>query len=173
MGIGYWYIPMGLTGVVNKSFLSYPPVLRNQFRIACLFTHASKSWPTTHYEVQFDKEGPWMEGPLTPFFPVDLFGHRTRFNRIVLASKYKNKKGKIVGKNALRLKEIGLFIKAHWPEHFPDDPEIQRVRFTIANHPVGKKHCMALDKWSRPPLIEIPKKYKRDLGTYELVGGVR
>ena len=170
MGIAYWFVPMSLTGIINKSFLSYPPVLRNQFRIACLFTHASRSWPTTHYEYQLKGSKEWKEGPLQPFFPVDIFGHRTRFNRIVLASKYKNKKGKVVGKNAIRLKEIGQYIKDHWHEAFPEDPPIERVRFTIANHPVGKKHCMEVGNWTRPPLTEIPKKYKRDLGTYELNG---
>lgn len=170
LGIGYWFVPMALTGIVNESFLSYPPVLRNQFRIACLFTHSSSSWPTTHYEVQFEPDGEWIEGPLEQFFPVDIFGHRTRFNRIVLASKDKNKQGKVVGKNAIRLKEIGVYIKKNWPTYFPNDPEIQRIRYTIANHPVGKKHCMELADWSRPPLKDIPQKYKRDLGVFELEG---
>ena len=170
LGIGYWFVPMALTGIVNESFLSYPPVLRNQFRIACLFTHSSSSWPTTHYEVQFEANGEWVEGPLEEFFPVDIFGHRTRFNRIVLASKDKNKQGKVVGKNAVRLKEIGMYIKKNWPTVFPNDPEIQRIRYTIANHPVGKKHCMELADWSRPPLKDIPQKYKKDLGVFELEG---
>ncbi|MAA79316.1 MAG: hypothetical protein CL916_08650 [Deltaproteobacteria bacterium] len=173
MGLGYWFVPMSLTGIINQSFLSYPPVLRNQFRIACLFTHSSRSWPTTHYEYQLKGSEEWKEGPLQPFFPVDIFGHRTRFNRIVLASKYKNKKGKVVGKNAIRLKEIGQYIKDHWHEAFPEDPPIERVRFTVANHPVGKKHCMEIGNWNRPPLTEIPKKYKRDLGTYELKGEIQ
>ena len=173
IGLVYWFVPMSLTGIINESFLSYPPVLRNQFRIACLFTHASRSWPTTHYEYQLEGSDDWKEGPLQPFFPVDIFGHRTRFNRIVLASKYKNKKGKVVGKNALRLKGIGMYIKDHWKEAFPDDPPIERVRFTVANHPVGKKHCMELGNWTRPPLKEIPKKYRRDLGVYDLSGEKR
>ena len=185
VGIGYWYLPMGMTGVVNQSFLSYPPVLRNQFRIACLFTHQSSSWPTAHYEVLFEEEGEWREGPLEPFFPVDIFGHRTRFNRIVLASKRKNKKTKrIVGKNAIRLKEMGFYIQERWPEAFPGEPKPIKIRYTIANHPVEKKffvnekarenakkgHCLALEEWSRPALKDIPKKHKRFLGTFNLQG---
>ena len=81
----------------------------------------------------------------------------------------KIKKGKVVGKNAIRLKEIGFYIKDHWHEAFPDDPPLS-VRFTVANHPVGKKHRMEVGNWTRPPLTEIPTKYKRDLGTYELNG---
>ncbi|MEC7987487.1 MAG: hypothetical protein VX278_20140, partial [Myxococcota bacterium] len=151
-------------------FYAYPPALRNQFRIACLFSHSSKSWPTTHYEVQFEEGGPWIEGPLEGIFELDIFGYRTRFNRIVLASKYKNKKGKVVGKNALRLRQLGYYIKKRWPELHPEDPPIQKIRYTMAKHPVGKKHCMALEPWSRPPLTEIPKKYKRSLGVYSLQG---
>ena len=183
VGIGYWFLPMGMTGIVNQSFLSYPPVLRNQFRIACLFTHKSSSWPTTHYEVQFEEDGAWTEGELDPFFPIDIFGHRTRFNRIVLASKRKSKKTKkITGKNKVRLQEMGMYIRSRWQEFYPDSPKPIRIRYTVVNHPVNpqyftkpeqrdairKTHCMAMGEWSRPLLSEINDKHKRDLGIFEL-----
>jgi hypothetical protein len=167
-----WFIPMSATGMVSAKLYTYPVIIRNQFRISCLFTYVSKSWPTAHYEILFEDQNEWKEGPLEGFFDIDLFGNRTRFNRILGASKGKYKSGKNKGKlypqNKTRLQEMANYIAHQWYKQNPNstDAQISKIRFTLANHPVGKKQCMTNEPWSRPKLLEVPKKYKRIVGTF-------
>ena len=163
----FWLFPMAATGALSTSLYTYPAPIRNQFRISCLFTSSSKSWPTVHYEVRKYGRVGWEEGPLEGFFDIDIFGYRSRLNRIVLVSRHKNKKGRLHYKNRLRLQEIADFIAARWLELNPDDPPVLSVRYTIVNHPVGGEHCMAREAWSRPPLSGIPEKLKRHVATLE------
>ena len=90
-----WMIPMALTGMMNTSLLDIPAGIRNQYRISCLFTHSSKTWQTVHYEVRQEGQVNWIEGPLEGFFDIDIFGHRTRFNPDMLASKGNDRKSRL------------------------------------------------------------------------------
>ena len=155
-------VPMSLTGAVQAKMYHIPAPLRNQYRISCLFTHASRTWDTAHYEVRLAGQLRWKEGPLEGFFDLDIFGYRTRFNRIVGASRYKNSRGEVYGKNKLRLQEMAHFIADRWETLNPEDPIVQEVRFKRVRHKTGKEHCMKRERWSRPPLSEIPQK-KQDL----------
>ena len=155
-------VPMSLTGAVQAKLYHIPAPLRNQYRISCLFTHASRTWDTAHYEVRLAGQLRWKEGPLEGFFDLDIFGYRTRFNRIVGASRYKNKRGEVYGKNKLRLQEMAHFIAKRWETLHPEDPLVQEVRFKRVRHKTGEEHCMKRERWSRPPLSEIPEK-KQDL----------
>ena len=80
-------------------------------------------------EVRLAGQLRWKEGPLEGFFDLDIFGYRTRFNRIVGASRYKNSRGEVYGKNKLRLQEMAHFIADRWATLNPDDPAVQEVRF--------------------------------------------
>jgi len=155
-------VPMSLTGAVQAKMYHIPAPLRNQYRISCLFTHASRTWDTAHYEVRLAGQLRWQEGPLEGFFDLDIFGYRTRFNRIVGASRYKNSRGQVYGKNKLRLEEMAHFIADRWSTLNPEDPLVQEVRFKRVRHKTGEEHCMKRERWSRPPLSEIPEK-KQDL----------
>ena len=155
-------VPMSLTGAVQAKMYHIPAPLRNQYRISCLFTHASRTWDTAHYEVRLAGQLRWKEGPLEGFFDLDIFGYRTRFNRIVGASRYKNSRGEVYGKNKLRLQEMAHFIADRWSTLNPEDPLVQEVRFKRVRHKTGEEHCMKRERWSRPPLSEIPQK-KQDL----------
>lgn len=157
-----WLIPINCTGNLKAKLYTIPAPIRNQYRISCLFTYASRSWATIHYEVRKEGQVEWEEGPLEGFFDLDIFGYRTKLNRIGLASRYKDKNGNVYGKNKRRLKEMGNFIATRWGENYPDDPEIKEVRFFRVQHKVGGKHCMAKEVWSRPPLESIPEA-KREL----------
>ena len=129
---------------------------------SCLFTHASRAWHTVHYEVRMVGQLRWEEGPLEGYFDLDMFGYRSRLNRIVLASRYKNKRGMVYGRNKIRLEEMGHFIADRWSVLNPDDSRVQEVRFTRVAHKTGEEHCMARERWSRPPLDTIAKS-KHDL----------
>ena len=155
-----WMIPMALTGMMNTSLLDIPAGIRNQYRISCLFTHSSKTWQTVHYEVRQEGQVNWIEGPLEGFFDIDIFGHRTRFNRIMLASKGNDRKSR------LRRKEVASYIVGQWPEVFPDSPPIKEIRITQVSNPVGEEHCMARESWSRPELEKVPLKQKRKLAEF-------
>ena len=155
---GAWLIPMTLTGAVQAKLYHIAAPIRNQYRISCLFTHPSRAWHTVHYEVRLAGQLRWKEGPLEGYFDLDIFGYRSRLNRIVLASRYKNKQGKVYGRNKLRLEELGHFIADRWATLNPEDTRVQEVRFTRVGHKVGEAHCMARERWSRPPLNKIPKK---------------
>ena len=155
-------VPMSLTGAVQAKMYHIPAPLRNQYRISCLFTHASRTWDTAHYEVRLAGQLRWKEGPLEGFFDLDIFGYRTRFNRIVGASRYKNSRGEVYGKNKLRLQEMAHFIADRWATLNPEDPAVQEVRFKRVRHKTGEEHCMKRERWSRPPLSDIPQK-KQDL----------
>ena len=155
-----WMIPMALTGTLNTSLLDIPAGIRNQYRISCLFTHSSKTWQTVHYEVRLEGQLSWTEGPLEGFFDIDIFGHRTRFNRIMLASKNNDPKSR------LRRKEVAAYIVKTWPTVFPDSPPIKELRMTQVSNPVGGKHCMARESWSRPKLDDVPRKHKRSLAEF-------
>ena len=155
-----WMIPMALTGTLNTSLLDIPAGIRNQYRISCLFTHSSKTWQTVHYEVRLEGQMNWAEGPLEGFFDIDLFGHRTRFNRIMLASKGKDRKSR------LRRKEVASYIVNRWPKVFPDSASIKEIRITQVSNPVGGEHCMARESWSRPILEKVPRKQKRQLAEF-------
>ena len=157
-----WLVPMALTGILNTSLLDVPAAIRNQYRISCLFTHSSKSWQTVHYEVRLEGQLSWKEGPLEGFFDVDIFGHRTRFNRIMLASKNNDPKSR------LRRKEVAQYIVNRWPIVFPDTPTVKEIRITQVSNPVGGKHCMARESWSRPVLANVPKRQKRVIADFSL-----
>lgn len=168
-----WIIPMTITGAVQVDSVQaelqrVPVAIRNQYRISCLFTHASRSWPTIHYEVRFFGQMAWQEGPLEGYFDLDIFGYRSRFNRIVSASRHKNDAGEVVGKNRIRLEEIGVFIADRWAELNPEDPPVQEVRLTEIRHKVGGEHCMAREAWSRPPLSSIPEKDRNVIHTVKI-----
>lgn len=157
-----WLIPINCTGNLKANLYTIPAPIRNQYRISCLFTYASRSWATIHYEVRKNGHLEWEEGPLEGFFDLDIFGYRTKLNRIGLASRYKDKKGNVYGKNKLRLQEMANFIATRWAENYPEDPEIKEVRFFRVSHKVGGKHCMKKEIWSRPALSSIPEG-KREL----------
>lgn len=156
--IGAWLVPMTMTGALQSNMYHIPAPIRNQYRISCLFTHPSRSWHTVHYEVRLAGQLRWKEGPLEGYFDLDIFGYRSRLNRIVLASRYKNKQGEVYGRNKLRLEEMGQFIAERWATLNPEATKVQEVRFTRVAHKVGEKHCMARERWSRPALSDIPKK---------------
>ena len=153
-------VPMSLTGAAQAKLYHIPAPIRNQYRISCLFTHASRTWDTAHYEVRLAGQLRWKEGPLEGFFDLDIFGYRSRFNRILGASRYKNSRGEVYGKNKIRLEEMAHFIADRWATLNPEDPAVQEVRFTRAKHKTGEEHCMKRERWSRPPLSEIPEKYQ-------------
>jgi hypothetical protein len=170
--MAYWFIPMTGTGAMGANWYNIPVVVRNQYRISCLFTHSSRSWPTAHFEVLKQGESEWEEGPLEGFFDLDIFGYRSRFNRILSASKGKYKEGKSKGKlypsNRKRLQEMSEYIAQTWGKNNPADPPVTKVRLSLANHPTGKKHCMAREAWGRPPLTDIPTKYVREVGIFPM-----
>ncbi len=151
-------VPMSLTGAVQAKLYHIPAPLRNQYRISCLFTHESKTWDTAHYEVRLAGQLRWQEGPLEGFFDLDIFGYRSRFNRILGASRYKNSRGEVYGRNKVRLEEMGHFIANRWATLHPEDPLVQEVRFTRVRHKTGGEHCMKRERWSRPTLASIPSK---------------
>jgi hypothetical protein len=159
-----WLIPMSLTGILNTSLLDVPAALRNQYRISCLFTHSSKTWQTIHYEVRVNGQLSWKEGPLEGFFDIDIFGHRTRFNRIMLASKNKDRKSR------LRRKEVASYIVKRWGTVFPLSEPVKEIRIVQVSNPVGGEHCMARGPWTRPNLSEIPKKQRRQLVAFKVTG---
>ena len=162
LAVLFWLIPMGMTGAMKAKLHSIPAAVRNQYRISCLFTHSSKYWHTVHYQVLLKDEMVWQEGPLEGFFDLDIFGHRSKLNRIVLASRTKNKSGKLYSKNRKRLEELGRFIGDRWSLLNPTDPPVMEVRFFRVGHKVGEAHCMSREAWSRPPLESIPE-VKREL----------
>jgi hypothetical protein len=170
LAIFLWLIPMAMTGSFKSKFHSIPPVVRNQYRISCLFTHSSKSWHTVHYEVRKKGELIWEEGPLEGYFDLDIFGYRSKLNRIVLASRHKNKRKKVYGRNKIRLEEMAQFIGDRWEEINPEDPDVREVRFYRVGHRVGKVHCTSREHWSRPSLSSIPEK-KRELIHSVKIGG--
>jgi uncharacterized membrane protein len=69
----YWFIPMTGTGIMGANWYNIPVAVRNQYRISCLFTHSSRSWPTAHFEVRKFGEMTWTEGPLKGYFDLDIF----------------------------------------------------------------------------------------------------
>ena len=170
LAIFFWLIPMGMTGAFKSKFHSVPPVIRNQYRISCLFTHSSKHWHTVHYQVRLQGDSEWIEGPLEGFFDLDIFGYRSKLNRIVLASRHKNKKGMIYGRNKKRLREMSFFIANRWEELNPTDADVKEVRFFRVGHRVGKKHCMSREAWSRPSLESIPEKRRELIHSFALEG---
>ena len=162
-----WLIPMSLTGAAQANLYHIPAPIRNQYRISCLFTHASTAWDTAHFEVRLVGQLRWQEGPLEGYFDLDIFGYRSRFNRILLASKAKNKAGQVYGQNKIRLEEMATFIAHRWAELNPEDAPVQEVRFKRVRHKTGEEHCMKREAWSRPPLSSIP------LAKQELIHTVR
>ena len=151
---------MGMTGNEGET-AQFPAAVRNQYRISCLFTHSSKL-AHVHYQVRLKEEMAWQEGPLDGFFDLDIFGYRSKLNRIVLASRAKNKSGKLYSKNRKRLEELSVFIGERWGMLYPEDPPVMEVRFFRVGHKVGEAHCMSREPWSRPPLESIPE-VKREL----------
>ena len=77
-----------------------------------------------------------------------------------MASRRKTKdKKRLQYRNRIRLQEMGEYIASRWAELNPDDSPVRAVRIWRARHPVGGKHCMAREAWSRPPIEDIPEKH--------------
>jgi hypothetical protein len=81
-----------------------------------------KGWQSYALEVQRGGSGQWEEMSEEGYFELPVFGYRSRLHR-TLGHSYKR------GKGALRLKEMGQYIKRRYDQLNPDGPSLDALRY--------------------------------------------
>jgi len=123
-----WLIPITYVGSTKSDMKWLPALLRHQQRIACLFTNQVRAWSTYHIQVQTDGSDDWVEIEEEPFFVMDIFGYRSRFQRM-MAKDYRKPRG------LQRTREKAKWIHKHWPAAYPDK-KLDAVRYVRIAHKV-------------------------------------
>jgi hypothetical protein len=118
----FWLLPVSWVGATKQEAPLLPAWLRHQHRISCLFTNEVKGWQSYGLEVQRGGSGRWEELSEEGYFELPVFGYRSRLHR-TLGHSYKR------GKGALRLKEMGHYVKRRYDELNPNGPSLDALRY--------------------------------------------
>lgn len=157
-----WIGPICWVGATSTDVRFMPRVLKQQHRIACLFPNAVQGWKTYHIEVQTGGQRRWAELPLTGYFDMGIFGHRTRLHRL-MSKAYRRPGG------VQRTRAIADFVRARYGERHPAGPALDAVRFVRVYHPVEK---LAKEKgaFRRRPLAELGDRHQSPFGEVRFDG---
>lgn len=124
-----WLIPITYVGSTKQDITELPRMMKHQYRVACLFTHHTRTWSTYHVEIQTNGSDEWVEMPIEGIFDMTVFGYRTKLHRLCGKS--------FRGRHArARMKEITDYIKARRRLVRPDAPKLDAVRVSRVAHPM-------------------------------------
>ena len=151
-----WLLPISWVGSTYSDVKFFPTVIKQQNRVACLFTNEARAWKTYHIQIQLGGSGEWVEMPLDDYFEMDIFGYRTRLHRLLSVSwrKYKG---------IDRTREMSNFVKTRYDKLNPDGPSLDAIRYIRAQHSV--KHLVKENHvFRRKPLTRIHPNYWQIFG---------
>ena len=153
----FWLIPIAWVGSMYKDVRFLPIHIKQQQRIACLFTQEARSWKSYHIQIQTeDNPNEWVEMSEKGYFDMQIFGYRSRMHRM-LGSAWRKHRG------IERTRLIATYITDKYKLKNPDGPKILGIRFIRAQHSVEKlakqKHV-----YRKEPLANIPPPYWQIFG---------
>ncbi len=124
-----WLLPITWVGGTKGDVRYLPLHMRQQHRVACLFTNRVTAWKTYHIQAQMDGSDEWVEIDEAPYFVMDIFGYRSRWQRI-MSKAYRKAKG------LKRTRVMANWIHDHWEEHNPDGRKLDAIRYVRITHRV-------------------------------------
>jgi hypothetical protein len=127
----FWLIPIAWVGSMYKDVRFLPIHIKQQQRIACLFTKEARSWKSYHIQIQTTDNPEWEEADEKDYFQMMIFGYRSRLHRM-LGSAWRKHRG------IQRTKMIAEHIHGIYNEEHPNGPKLLAVRFIRAQNTVKK-----------------------------------
>jgi hypothetical protein len=136
-------------GLKNRYFPKTPPAFQFIYNSSALFTKTTPSWPQYFIEMQFQKNGPWVEYDYSEDFKMQPFGYRTRLNRVFEVF------SQGVASRMAR-EELARWIFSRYAQKNAGKPLPVAIRFLDARTPVKSKGF--LGHWTNKPKSEFSEK---------------
>ena len=137
-----WVVPI-TEGAFNAApNRGWPGLIRDFGSISCLFRHRPENLPYYRLQVRRDV-GDWVALDERAYFPMEPFGHRSRFDRFMDRWGYNNLRAR---------DDLVLWIAARDRELHPAEPPIVAVRFVAGNRPIRVDQPPPQGHWQKPPL---------------------
>lgn len=140
--LGVWVVPI-TEGAFNAApGRHWPGLVRDFGSISCLFRHRPENLPYYRLQVRRDR-GEWTQLDERQYFPMEPFGHRSRFDRFMDRWGYKDLAAR---------DDLVAWIAARDRVLHPQDPPIAAVRFIAGNRPIRVGDPPPTGHWQKPPL---------------------
>jgi len=124
--LALWVVPI-VEGALNAApNPAWPTVVRDMSTISCLFRHRPERWSFFYLQVRREG-GDWRYWDEHEYFPMEPFGHRTRFDRFM----------ERWGARRLRARDdLVRWLAARDRELHPQEPAIVAVRFLFGTREI-------------------------------------
>lgn len=141
-----WIIPAAYYGVDPERPLPGMPRLLIHLRAtSCLFPVKADSFVTHYIQVQIGSGSPWLTLEEKDYFPLKVYGHQSRFQRLFKFA---------VGKHAGPLCEnLARWVRKRYHEFHPGRPMPTAVRILAGGYRTGSRFQ---GPWKTPPLESYP-----------------
>ncbi len=156
----FWILPIFLQGTLKVTYKGLPLTFTDWHRVACLFTHKMTNWTYYYPQVLYANDSEWKTVNDRPYFQMEPFGYRTRFDRLV--TRYRRKADK------QRINELFIWLKQKIEKTNPDQPPIRSMRLVRNSVLVGEWKWKR--RWEKPALSELPNKRTVVAYTYHFAG---
>ncbi|EDM76243.1 hypothetical protein PPSIR1_42246 [Plesiocystis pacifica SIR-1] len=149
-------IPMGMRATLQRG-LPGNWVLAKLHNIACLFPRKPQGWSSYYIQARFADGVRWETLDQAELFPMQPFGRRTRYHRLMVDWG---------AKAGPRTEELARWVVLEWMARHPDEAPPEKVRFSRTwiipepGDPPPEKG------WSHPRWEEVPARRRRVIATY-------
>lgn len=161
-----WLLPIPWVGLAREQVPLVGRWLNHNYRTACLFPRAVTGWPSFYVLARLEGTTGWTELRDTDYSRMELFGHRTRLERMLGRS--------VLERHAmLQRQRIAEFVRTRYGRLYPDRPPLEAVQFVYVRLLVGDSLLVAPGPWRKPSLEAIPDPYRvRVLSTHRFDGSL-
>lgn len=78
----FWVVPIAEGAFNAAPNAAWPIIIRDTSTVSCLFRHRPERWSFFYLQTRRDNDG-WRFWDEHEYFPMEPFGHRTRFDRFM------------------------------------------------------------------------------------------
>ena len=158
-----WLLPMGWSGLTDRSLTFLPDSVRNLYRVACLFPDSLPEWRNYYVQVLERDSWQWRTVPRDLYSRMRPFGHRTRVDFFL-------NRWRAGRRGGLQARALSDYILARYAAVYPERAaQVAAVRVLAASYPTGEEPLSYPDgRWRRPPLEQVPRRQVGVLFTQEV-----
>lgn len=136
-----WLVPI-TEGAFNAAPGKYwPGLIRDFGSISCLFRQRPESLPYYRLQVRRGEADEWTLLDERVYFPMEPFGHRSRFDRFM---------DRWGGRDLKARDDLVAWIARRDRKLQPNDPPILEVRFLLGVHPIRVGDPPPAGHWQKP-----------------------
>lgn len=136
-----WLVPI-TEGAFNAAPGTWwPGLIRDFGSISCLFRQRPENLPYYRLQVRREFSDEWAELDEREFFPMEPFGHRSRFDRFM---------DRWAARSLKARDDLVVWISARDHQLRPQQPAIVEVRFIGGNRPIRVGQPPPLGHWQKP-----------------------